>query len=121
MARFESLRITTDGAALAIRHYAGGGDPIELLHGGPGMGDYFDSFPEVLSPPYRVVSYNQRGCGPSSCDGHSTSRNRSWISTRGDFFENDPGLLQQRRISLAGVTAHSIHILIRRQVVSRRF
>lgn len=23
----------------------------------------------VLSPPYRVVSYNQRGCGPSTCDG----------------------------------------------------
>jgi len=33
------------------------------------MGDYFGSLPEVLSPPYSVVSYNQRGCGPSSCDG----------------------------------------------------
>jgi hypothetical protein len=33
------------------------------------MGDYFGSFPEVLSRPYSVVSYNQRGCGPSSCDG----------------------------------------------------
>jgi proline iminopeptidase len=33
------------------------------------MGDYFDSLPEILSPPYRVVRYNQRGCGPSSCDG----------------------------------------------------
>ena len=40
-----------------------------LLHGGPGMGDYFDDFPEVLSPPYQVVSYNQRGCGPSFCGG----------------------------------------------------
>jgi proline iminopeptidase len=71
MARFESLRIPTDGATLAVRCYPGGGDPIVLLHGGPGMGDYFDAFPEVLSlsPPYRVVSYNQRGCGPSSCDG----------------------------------------------------
>jgi proline iminopeptidase len=69
MARFESLRIKTDGATLAVRHYAGSGDPIVLLHGGPGMGDYFGSFPEVLSPPYRVATYNQRGCGPSSCDG----------------------------------------------------
>src|SRR4029453_56613 len=42
MARFESLRIKTDGATLAVRHYAGTGDPIVLLHGGPGMGDYFD-------------------------------------------------------------------------------
>jgi proline iminopeptidase len=33
------------------------------------MGDYFDSFPEMLSPPHRVVSYDQRGCGKSSCDG----------------------------------------------------
>ena len=69
MAAFESLCIDTPGARLDVRHYPGSGDPIVLLHGGPGMGDYFDSFPEVLSPPYRVVSYNQRGCGPSSCDG----------------------------------------------------
>src|SRR4029453_56615 len=27
------------------------------------------AFPEVLSPPYQVVRYNQRGCGPSPCDG----------------------------------------------------
>jgi proline iminopeptidase len=69
MARAEPIRITTDGATLALRHFPGSGDPIVLLHGGPGMGDYFGSFPEVLSPPYSVVSYNQRGCGPSSCDG----------------------------------------------------
>jgi proline iminopeptidase len=69
MAPFESLRITSPGATLAARHYPGSGDPIVLLHGGPGMGDYFDSFPEMLSPPHRVVSYDQRGCGASSCDG----------------------------------------------------
>ena len=33
------------------------------------MGDYFGSLPAVLSPPYSVVSDNQRGCGPSPCDG----------------------------------------------------
>jgi proline iminopeptidase len=69
MAQLESVRIKTDGATLALRHFPGSGDPIVLLHGGPGMGDYFGPFPEVLSPPYSVVSYNQRGCGPSSCDG----------------------------------------------------
>ena len=69
MAQVQSVRIKTDGATLAIRHFPGSGDPIVLLHGGPGMGDYFGSFPEVLSPPYSVVSYNQRGCEPSSCDG----------------------------------------------------
>ena len=65
----QSVLIKTDGATLALRYFPGSGDPIVLLHGGPGMGDYFGSFPEVLSPPYSVVSYNQRGCGPSSCDG----------------------------------------------------
>jgi proline iminopeptidase len=69
MAGLEVVRIKTDGATLAVRHFPGSGDPIVLLHGGPGMGDYFGSLPEVLSPPYSVVSYNQRGCGPSSCDG----------------------------------------------------
>ena len=69
MARFESLRVTTPGATLAVRHYPGTGEPIVLLHGGPGMGDYFGALPELLSPPYRVVSYDQRGCGASSCDG----------------------------------------------------
>jgi pimeloyl-ACP methyl ester carboxylesterase len=67
--RFESLRVTTPGATLAVRHYPGTGEPIVLLHGGPGMGDYFGALPELLSPPYRVVSYDQRGCGASSCDG----------------------------------------------------
>ena len=69
MARFESLRIQAPGATLDARRYPGHGDPIVLLHGGPGMGNYFDSFPEVLSPPYHVVSYDQRGCGQSTSDG----------------------------------------------------
>jgi proline iminopeptidase len=68
VAAFESLCIDTPGARLDVRHYPGSGDPILLLHGGPGMGNYFDSFPETLSP-HRVVSYDQRGCGRSSCDG----------------------------------------------------
>jgi len=69
MARFESLEVKSHGATLAARHYAGAGDPIVLLHGGPGMGDYFSDFPEMLSPPYRVAAYDQRGCGRSACDG----------------------------------------------------
>jgi len=68
MARFETLSITSPGATLAAQHYPGSGEPVVLLHGGPGMGNYFDSFGEMLSP-HRVVSYDQRGCGKSSCDG----------------------------------------------------
>jgi proline iminopeptidase len=69
MARSETLRVSSSGAALSVRHYAGDGDPIVLLHGGPGMGDYFGAMPEMLSPPHHVVSYDQRGCGKSVCDG----------------------------------------------------
>ncbi len=39
MNQLESLRITTSGATLAVRRYAGSGEPIVLLHGGPGWGD----------------------------------------------------------------------------------
>lgn len=64
----ESVYVRSPGATLAVRHYAGSGDPIVLLHGGPGMGDYFDTLPEMLSP-RRVIRYDQRGCGKSLCDG----------------------------------------------------
>ena len=69
MARSESLRVASAGASLSVRHYPGTGTPIVLLHGGPGMGDYFGAMPEMLSPPHQVVSYDQRGCGKSACDG----------------------------------------------------
>jgi len=69
MAEFEALRVTTTGATLAVRHFPGNSEPIVLLHGGPGMGDYFETLPELFSPPYRAATYDQRGCGLSSCDG----------------------------------------------------
>src|SRR5689334_16427123 len=66
---FETLSIPATGATLSARRYPGAGDPVVLLHGGPGMGDYFDRFPQMLSPPHCVVAYDQRGCGASSCNG----------------------------------------------------
>jgi pimeloyl-ACP methyl ester carboxylesterase len=55
-----ALRIKTSGATLAARLYEGNGSPIVLLHGGPGWGDYFGAFPEMLSPPYRVLRHLTR-------------------------------------------------------------
>jgi len=72
MAKFEPLRITTPTSALAARDYSGQGEPVVMLHGGPGMGDYFGALPELLSPPYRVISYDQRGCGASRGNGSFT-------------------------------------------------
>ena len=65
MARSETLRVSSSGASLSVRHYPGDGVPIVLLHGGPGMGDYFGAMPEMFSPPHHVISYDQRGCGKS--------------------------------------------------------
>ena len=69
MARCEARRVSSPGASLDVRHYAGSGEPIVLLHGGPGMGNYLGSLADVLSPPFQVVSYDQRGCGASTDNG----------------------------------------------------
>ena len=69
MARYEARRVSSPGASLDVRHYAGSGEPIVLLHGGPGMGNYLGSLADVLSPPFQVVSYDQRGCGASTDNG----------------------------------------------------
>jgi proline iminopeptidase len=69
MPRFESRLIAGSSTKLAIRLYPGEGEPIVLLHGGPGMGNYFDdALPDMLRP-HGVVSYDQRGCGQSICAG----------------------------------------------------
>lgn len=67
--RFESRRVSTPGATLDVRYYPGAGEPIVLLHGGPGMGNYLGTLADVLSPPFQVVSYDQRGCGQSTDNG----------------------------------------------------
>ena len=69
MTRFESRRVSTPGATLDVQHYPGTGEPIVLLHGGPGMGNYLGSLADVLSPPFQVVTYDQRGCGNSTDNG----------------------------------------------------
>lgn len=69
MARPQVARIPCAGAILAVRHYAGSGVPIVLLHGGPGMGDYLGGLADLLNLHHPVVTYDQRGCGPSTCEG----------------------------------------------------
>lgn len=51
----------------------GEGDPVLLLHGGPGMGgEYLESLVEELRGSFRVAKYQQRGLAPSSTDGPFT-------------------------------------------------
>jgi pimeloyl-ACP methyl ester carboxylesterase len=53
---------------------AGSGPPVLLLHGGPGLGfEYLDAMAEeVLTGPYRVASFQQRGLTPSTVEGPFT-------------------------------------------------
>ena len=64
----EPIRIEAHGATLAACRSPGGGIPIVLLHGGPGMGDYLEPVASILSPPRHVLRYDQRGCGESTRD-----------------------------------------------------
>jgi pimeloyl-ACP methyl ester carboxylesterase len=48
----------------------GSGEPVLMLHGGPGMGAaYLASLPEELGAGYRSVIFQQRGLAPSTTDG----------------------------------------------------
>src|SRR5689334_25345577 len=69
MDNFSSLRVKTAGATLSVHQFAGDGPPVLLLHGGPGLGDYLEPVARVLSPTYRAIGYDQRGCGDSSRQG----------------------------------------------------
>jgi proline iminopeptidase len=63
------MHVTTPGANLAVRIYAGDSEPIILLHGGPGGYDYLGPIADMLAPQHHVVSYDQRGGGQSSRNG----------------------------------------------------
>jgi proline iminopeptidase len=48
----------------------GDGDPVLLLHGGPGLGyGYLDGLGEEIGDGYRVAAFQQRGLEPSTTDG----------------------------------------------------
>lgn len=50
----------------------GKGEPIVVLHGGPGMNHtYFFPHFETLAKTYKLICYDQRACGKSSGDIHS--------------------------------------------------
>lgn len=56
-----------DGCRLAVRSYGRSTEraAIVLIHGGPGMWDYFGELAVELSRYTKVYSYDQRGCGES--------------------------------------------------------
>lgn len=63
----EKRIIAVDGARLSVT-VEGQGDPVFLLHGGPGVPDYLGPVAELLKATHTVIRYDQRGTGDSSCE-----------------------------------------------------
>ncbi len=72
MQRTDLRAPTADGRHLG-GWVAGGGPPVLLVHGGPGLGhEHLDSLADELLAGFRVASYQQRGLTPSTEVGEFT-------------------------------------------------
>ena len=62
----ERFEVAVEGGRLA-GSVTGQGDPVLVLHGGPGLPwTYLEPLVEELAPAYRVAAYQQRGLPPST-------------------------------------------------------
>jgi pimeloyl-ACP methyl ester carboxylesterase len=68
----DDFLVTVDGVTLG-GSVQGEGDPLLLLHGGPGMGvEYLEPLADELSGSFQVAAHQQRGLAPSSPGGPFT-------------------------------------------------
>lgn len=65
----DQFRVDAPGARLAVRRSDddGDGEPLLLLHGGPGVPDYMQSSTAPMLTGFRCISFDQRGVGDSAC------------------------------------------------------
>lgn len=61
------FQVRAPGAVLAVRESREGGEPLLMLHGGPGVPDSMQTTVAPLLPEMRGVSFDQRGVGDSRC------------------------------------------------------
>jgi proline iminopeptidase len=59
--------VEAPGAVLAVRESRPDGEPLLLLHGGPGVPDSMQTAIAPLLPEMRGISFDQRGTGGSRC------------------------------------------------------
>ena len=64
-------RLDVDGASFWVQT-SGGGPPLLLLHGGPGLWSDFDGVAAMVEDLATVVTFDQRGCGRSTGGGPYT-------------------------------------------------
>jgi proline iminopeptidase len=67
-------KVTADDGVRLWAARSGGGEPLVLCHGGPGLWDMFEDVAEPLTGRATVIRWDQRGCGRSQrCDGPWTT------------------------------------------------
>jgi proline iminopeptidase len=59
--------VATAGSRLTVRQSKATGEPLLMLHGGPGVPDSMQSAIAPLLPEMRCISFDQRGVGASEC------------------------------------------------------
>lgn len=59
--------VQAPGAVLTARESRPGGEPLLMLHGGPGVPDSMQTTIAPLLPELRGISFDQRGTGGSAC------------------------------------------------------
>jgi len=80
----------------------GSGDPLIVLHGGPGMdGSYFFPGIDKLGKLYRLISYNQRGSGRSPGDLDTL------MLTADQFVEDLEGFRKAMSLDKINIMGHS--------------
>jgi proline iminopeptidase len=63
----DQFAVEAPGALLAVRQSRDDGEPLLLLHGGPGVPDSMQTTIAPMLPEFRCISFDQRGVGESVC------------------------------------------------------
>ena len=63
----DQFAVEAPGALLAVRQSRDDGEPLLLLHGGPGVPDSMQMAIAPMLPEFRCISFDQRGVGESVC------------------------------------------------------
>ncbi|HEY8914234.1 alpha/beta hydrolase [Lacisediminihabitans sp.] len=63
----DHFNVDSPGAVISVRQSIDSGEPLLLLHGGPGVPDYMYDSTVPMLPQFRVIGFDQRGVGGSKC------------------------------------------------------